>query len=164
MSITYLQELRSLFLNQVNFKKLDQIPSLECESLHLKISEQNLTFTKEFSYLALVKRKIASALLLTQWFLGLSLLVFFPSQSHASQETTDQATLEVADQVVLDHGILPQSPDLETDLKLSWYIPTEAKTPLLLNSNENYCQHPLYRDSVPLFDIKTTFIHFFHTW
>lgn len=123
-----------------------------------------MTFTKDFSYLALVKRNIASALLLTQWFLGLSLLVFFPSQSHASQEISKQTIIEIADQVALDHGILPESPDLETDLKISWHNLADSELPLLLNTFENYSQHPLYKDSAPLFDIKTTFIHFFHTW
>lgn len=123
-----------------------------------------MTFTKDFSYLALVKRNIASALLLTQWFLGLSLLVFFPSQSHASQEISKQTTIKIADQVALDHGILPESPDLETDLKISWHNLADSELPLLLNTFENYSQHPLYKDSAPLFDIKTTFIHFFHTW
>lgn len=123
-----------------------------------------MTFTKDFSYLALVKRNIASALLLTLWFLGLSLLVFFPSQSHASQEISKQTTIEIADQVALDHGILPESPDLETDLKISWHNLADSELPLLLNTFENYSQHPLYKDSAPLFDIKTTFIHFFYTW
>lgn len=163
MNISYFQKLRNPILNFENIKKLDFTSFLN-GGTYLKITEQNLTFTKEFSYLSIVKRKIASALLLTQWFLGLSLLVFFPSQSHASQEISSQTTIEIADQVVLDHGILPESPDLETDLKIFWHIPADSELPLLLNTKENYCQHPLYKDSAPLFDIKTTFIHFFHTW
>lgn|GEM_PF-3615696 len=123
-----------------------------------------MTFQEDFSYLALVKQKIASALLLSQWVFGLWLLIFFPPQAHAKQQFSHQTTLEVGDHFTVDHGILPESQEVEADPRLFLSTQSGAEKLPFTVPFLCFCLNPLYLDSVPLFDIKSTFIHFFYTW
>jgi hypothetical protein len=83
----------------------------------------------------------------------------------ASQDLNHrQPTLETGNQFVVDHGILPGSQDIETDPKWPVSTPPAAEKITLVNPNQKPCLNPIYQDSIPLFDIKITFSHYFHTW
>lgn len=111
----------------------------------------------------LMKRQITSALLLTQWILGLSLMVLFPVKSQAEQEFSKQTVLEIGEHDGNELGTLPESSGFEAESKVLFGNFSLQEYPLTRCFTSQFL-NPHYSDSAPLFDVKTTFFYFFHTW
>ncbi|TDQ18242.1 hypothetical protein DFQ04_0040 [Algoriphagus boseongensis] len=110
-----------------------------------------------------MKRQVTSVLLLTNWILGLFLIFLAPSQANAEQENLQKTSISSSIPHFEESIQLPEVPDFELDLKI------------LVGANTNWIElnptaeilpdfHQSEYGSTPLFDVKTTFFYFFHTW
>lgn len=110
-----------------------------------------------------MKRQWTIGIMLTTWLVGLFLVLLFPPNIHRSSDSDNKAFFQPAGGQISGSFSLPDESSFEFEWKLSiqavnfkWVSNPElvlAWTKFLTE----YC-------STPLFDVKTTFFYFFHTW
>ena len=110
-----------------------------------------------------MKRQFSIGIMLTTWMVGLFLVLLFPPDTNKPDDTHRKSFFQPSEGQISESFSLPDTSSFEFEWKLSvqtgifkWVSETHlAQT--LANSLKGYC-------SVPLFDVKTTFFYFFHTW
>ncbi len=109
-----------------------------------------------------MSKRIPFGILLANWIVGL-LFVLLPPSADAASVPDGKSHLQTSQGLISEAANLPEGPVLEFDLK---FFPCSAPfNSLLLYSESGVFDIPLSGYStVPLFDVKQTFIHFFFTW
>lgn len=110
-----------------------------------------------------MKRQTKAILLLTNWLVGLLLIFSFQSPVHASEGSQKFSTFETGNTSLAESIQLPEVPSFELDIK----IPFQPVQLFFFEFSSPVCAATLFPDrfdSIPLFDIKSTFIHFYYTW
>lgn len=110
-----------------------------------------------------MSKRISLGILLTNWIVGLFFILFFPPSVDAAPSIDHKSHFQVSQGLVSDSGNLPDKPSLELDLK--FFVSSSGLKSLPTYSTSTVLGF-LFSEygSVPLFDIKQTFIHFFFTW
>lgn len=110
-----------------------------------------------------MSKQIVFRMLLANWIVGLVLIFQVPQTVEAATLSSSKSQLQSSKSVVADLGSLPESVTLDFDLKFlesfGFYGGTASciSTIAVAGENDKY-------SSVPLFDVKQTFRHFFYTW
>ncbi|MFN3760709.1 MAG: hypothetical protein ACK4SF_15975 [Algoriphagus aquaeductus] len=110
-----------------------------------------------------MKRQRLAILLLTNWLLGLLLIFCFPTQVQATENEKGFYILDEGGSNLAESIQLPEAPSFDLDLKTPFhsvqYLFHWEQIPVCVQM-----LHPQRHDHQPLFDVKSTFIHFFYTW
>lgn len=110
-----------------------------------------------------MKRSLSFAILLFNWTVGFFLYFQFPSELDSSRIEQEQITISPVTGEVLEAFQVPEGFSIETEWKLP-YLASFGNWSIFLGSSFDYLDPTSGYSSLPLFDVKKLFIHFFHTW
>lgn len=110
-----------------------------------------------------MNKRIPFGILLSTWMLGLLFVLMLPGSVEAAPLPNGKSQLQAAKVLVSDLGSLPESPSLEFDLKYFLSSALCSEQSLFWKSASAMTWESSY-NTLPLFDVKQTFRHFFFTW
>jgi len=110
-----------------------------------------------------MSKQIPLGILLANWIVGLFFVLLTPLSVDVVSSVDGKSYLQTSQGLLSEIGDLAEKPPLELDLKVA--LPSEAFKGLLVHSKAAVATG-LYSaySTVPFFDVKQTFIHFFFTW
>jgi hypothetical protein len=110
-----------------------------------------------------MNKRIMFRMLLANWIVGLVLIFQVPQTVEATTLSSGKSQLQTSKSVIADLGSLPESVTLDFDLKfLASFGFDGGNAPCC--STISFARGNSEYTTVPLFDVKQTFRHFFYTW
>lgn len=109
-----------------------------------------------------MSKQIPLSILLTNWIVGLLFVLLAPTSVEAAPSFEGKSYVQTSQGLVSDSFNLPDGPPLEVDLEF-FQSPELFRNSSYLKSAAFAVPYSEY-GSVPLFDVKQTFIHFFFSW
>lgn len=110
-----------------------------------------------------MKKRLSFGFLLTNWIIGLFFIFLLQPSANAAPSFEGKSHLQTHKEVISESLSLPEAPSFEVDLKL--FLPSSGFKNPGSYSNSSVAQVPFSEyTTVPFFDVKQTFIHFFFTW
>ncbi len=110
-----------------------------------------------------MNKRIPFGILMANWIVGLFFILLLPGSVEGATLPDGKAHLQISKTLVSDLGSLPETPSLEFDLK---FFASSA----LAGGESQFWQRTAAKagdsnfSTIPLFDVKQTFRHFFFTW
>ncbi|HSF54658.1 MAG TPA: hypothetical protein VLA71_12940 [Algoriphagus sp.] len=110
-----------------------------------------------------MSKRLSLGVLLANWIVGICFILLLPQSADAATAVDGKSFLQTSKSLISESANLPEVPSLEFDLKFF--------TASGLFNSPFYSLHSGSLDfpdskygTIPFFDVKQTFIHFFYTW
>ena len=108
-------------------------------------------------------KQLSLGVFLTSWILGLFLVFSDSPIADAATFNVGESQLQTSKSLFVESFSLPEAPSFEADLEP--FVSTPGIKNLLDYSKFAVVEIPFSEyTTFPFFDVKQTFIHFFHTW
>jgi len=110
-----------------------------------------------------MSKQIPLGILLANWIVGLFFVLLTPLSTDTVSSVDGKSYLQTSQGLISEIGDLAEKPLFDLDLKAA--LPSSGFKDLLVHSKPAAASM-LYSaySTVPFFDVKQTFIHFFFTW
>ena len=114
-----------------------------------------------------MKKQLSIVMISLSWVIWFIAVFAFPVSNSSS--TGDFSQDSVSSSLHLTKIQFNPSPEILEipEFKVDWSLNTKLNSDFnfeLLNPYKSYLSPAFFKKSVPLFDVKDTFIHFFYTW
>lgn len=110
-----------------------------------------------------MSKQIPLGILLANWIVGLFFVLLAPLSVDVVSSVDGKSYLQTSQGLISEIGDLAEKPPLEFDLKVA--LPSPGFKGLLVHSKAATTSSlSSAYSTVPFFDVKQTFIHFFFTW
>lgn len=110
-----------------------------------------------------MKRTLSFGILLSNWIVGFFLFFLFPTDINNREGEFNKTTIQHVKGEILESFQTPESTSLEIEWKLQFFLHSTGWNTISDSSSYGHFLISAFT-SLPLFDVKTLFIHFFHTW
>lgn len=110
-----------------------------------------------------MKRNLPFGVLFSNWIVGFFLFFLFPPQIETQVAESNQITIETVKGEISESFQTPENLSIEIEWKLQFFIHSSGGNRILDSSSYSQDFVSAY-STLPLFDVKKLFIHFFHTW
>jgi hypothetical protein len=110
-----------------------------------------------------MNKRLTLGILLTNWLVCLCLVFSLPNSLEAASSTDSKAQLQQSKSLFSETFNLSETSSHE--INFEGFILPQRGNPSLVNSDVKVVPISFSEYStIPFFDVKQTFIHFFHTW
>jgi hypothetical protein len=110
-----------------------------------------------------MSKRIPFGIVLTNWIVGLFFVLLLPASADAATAVDGKSYLQTSKGLVSEVANLPEGPSLEFDLK--FFLSSGQSNSIFAKQDSGTLDFPNSKyNTVPFFDVKQTFIHFFFTW
>ena len=110
-----------------------------------------------------MKKLFPFGILLTNWLVGLLFIFLIPTSADAAISPEGKSQLQTSKNLISEIGNLPESPTLDFDIK--FFLSPGLFKSIFEKQDAGTLDFPVSKyGSIPFFDVKQTFIHFFYTW
>ena len=114
-----------------------------------------------------MKKQLSTLMISLSWVIWFIAVFAFPADTNYA--SSDHLQDSVSNPLHLSQIQFKASPELLEipEFKVDWSLNTKLNSDFkfeLLSPYKAYLSPSFFKKSVPLFDVKETFIHFFYTW
>lgn len=110
-----------------------------------------------------MSKRFPFGILLTNWLVGLFFILLLPTSADAAISLEGKSYLQTSKNLISETANLPDSPSLDFDIK--FFLSSGSFNSIFEKQDSGTLDFPVSKyNSIPFFDVKQTFIHFFFTW
>lgn len=110
-----------------------------------------------------MSKRFPFGILLTNWLVGLFFILLLPTSAAAAISPEGKSYLQTSKNLISETANLPESPSIDFDIK--FFLSSGHFNSTFENQDSGTLDFPVSKyNSIPFFDVKQTFIHFFFTW
>jgi|SRR5690606_1236336 len=108
-------------------------------------------------------KRLSLGIFLANWIVCLFLVCSLPSSADAAHSTYAKSKVQLSKSLFSESFNLSETSSHE--ISFEGFLPSQRSKFLFSNSRASVASIPFSEyTTVPFFDVKQTFIHFFHTW